>query len=100
MADLISKQALLSELEERFENHQKRSQRNVGAGFVEVHKEWAAMAMGVAESLAIVRCAPAVDAADVVRCKDCRHSDVIDTTRYCFHWERNTDDNGFCHEGV
>ena len=65
MADLISREALLSELEERFENHQKRSQRNVGAGFAEIHKEWAAMAMGVSESLAVIRIAPAVDAVEV-----------------------------------
>ena len=73
MADLISREALLSELEERFDGYKKRSQRNIGAGFVEVHKEWAAMAMGVAECLAIVRCAPTVDAVEVCRCKDCKY---------------------------
>jgi hypothetical protein len=88
MADLISREALLSELEERFDGHKNRSQRNVGAGFVEVHKEWAAMAMGVAESLAIVRCTPAVDAVEVVRCKDCKHSlwfDEFDVGCKCFY---------------
>jgi len=36
----------------------------------------------------------------VTRCQNCKHSDMIGNTRYCFQWERNTDDNGFCHEGV
>lgn len=62
MADLIDRAALLSELEERSENHKKRSRRNVGAGFVEYHKEWAAMATGIEECLAVVKNNPAVDA--------------------------------------
>ena len=65
MADLIDRQALLEYLEEIFNEHQKRCQRNIGAGFVEVHKEWAAMAMGVAECLDVVRKLPAVDAEPV-----------------------------------
>ena len=40
------------------------------------------------------------DVVPVTRCKDCKHSDLIDYTRYCFHWERNTDEDGYCHEGV
>lgn len=60
MADeLISKQAAIFKLEERFDFHRERSQRNIGSGFVEVHKEWAAMAMGVADCLDVVRKMPA-----------------------------------------
>lgn len=42
---------------------------------------------------------PTVDAVEVVRCEKCRHSDMIDTVRYCFKWERNTENDGYCHEG-
>lgn len=42
---------------------------------------------------------PAVDAEEVVRCKNCRNSDWVGDTLYCFHWERNTEENGYCHEG-
>ena len=48
----------------------------------------------------VISAIPAADVVEVVRCRDCKHSDMIDCTRYCFHWERNTDDDGFCHEGV
>lgn len=37
---------------------------------------------------------------EIVRCKNCRNSDMIGCTRYCFHWERNVDDEGYCNEGV
>lgn len=48
----------------------------------------------------IIREIPAVDAVEVVRCKNCRHADTIEHTLYCFQWERNTDEDGYCHEGV
>lgn len=37
---------------------------------------------------------------EVVRCGKCRHADYIGHTLYCFHWSRNADDDGYCHEGV
>ena len=100
MADLIDRQAALAELEERFDCHQKRSQRNIGGGFVEVHKEWAAMAMGVAECLDVVRKLPAVDAVEVVRCKDCKYSmlwrkPTDEVIGDCWIRKMNSDDEQF-----
>lgn len=46
-----------------------------------------------------VKNAPAVDAVEVVRCEKCRHSEMIDAVRYCFKWGRNTENDGYCHEG-
>lgn len=42
---------------------------------------------------------PAADVAEVVRCKDCYQSAVIDDVFYCTYWGKNTDENGYCHEG-
>lgn len=42
---------------------------------------------------------PTVDAEDVVRCKDCYQSEVIGNVLYCTYWRKNTDENGYCHEG-
>ena len=42
---------------------------------------------------------PAVDAEVVVRCKDCYQSVVIGDVLYCTYWRKNTDENGYCHEG-
>jgi hypothetical protein len=75
MSDLISRSALLAE----YDKH------HVGAP-------------GRARKL--IEDAPTIDAVPVVRCWQCIHSDMIDNTRYCFHWERNMDDDGYCHEGV
>lgn len=41
----------------------------------------------------------AADVASVVRCKDCYQSAVIDDVFYCTYWGKNTDENGYCHEG-
>ena len=43
--------------------------------------------------------ATTVDAEVVVRCKDCYQSAVIDDVFYCTYWGKNTDENGYCHEG-
>lgn len=43
--------------------------------------------------------APTVDAEVVVRCKDCYQSVVIGDVLYCTYWEKDTDENGYCHEG-
>lgn len=42
---------------------------------------------------------PAADVVEVVRCKDCYQSAVIDDVLYCTYWGKNTDENGYCHEG-
>lgn len=50
-------------------------------------------------ALPIVNAAPTVDAEVVVRCKDCYQSVVIGNVLYCTYWRKNTDENGYCHEG-
>jgi hypothetical protein len=51
------------------------------------------------EILTEIEFAPAVDAVEVVRCKDCRCCEQIGYVFFCHHWDRNTDENGYCHEG-
>lgn len=66
-----------------------------------------ALVLGSGKSLEIayallkkkVEDAPTVDAEDVVRCKDCYQSVVIGDVLYCTYWRKNTDENGYCHEG-
>lgn len=43
--------------------------------------------------------APTVDAVPVVRCKDCYQSVVIGNVLHCTYWIKDTDENGYCHEG-
>lgn len=50
-------------------------------------------------ALPIVSAAPTVDAEVVVRCKDCFQSVVIGNVLHCTYWRKNTDENGYCHEG-
>lgn len=47
----------------------------------------------------LINAIPAADVAEVVRCKDCYQSAVIDDVFYCTYWGKNTDENGYCHEG-
>lgn len=41
---------------------------------------------------------------EIVKCKNCAHSEIYDgilgTCRYCTFWEKDTDDDTFCSEGV
>lgn len=46
-----------------------------------------------------IRRAPTVDAEVVVRCKDCYQSVVIGNVLHCTYWSKDTDENGYCHEG-
>lgn len=46
-----------------------------------------------------IRHAPTVDAEVVVRCKDCYQSVVIGNVLHCTYWSKDTDENGYCHEG-
>lgn len=50
-------------------------------------------------ALPIVDAAPTVDAEVVVRCKDCYQSVVIGEVLHCTYWSKDTDENGYCHEG-
>lgn len=47
----------------------------------------------------LIEKATTVDAVEVVRCKDCRHSDYIGHTLYCYECDRNTNEDGYCSEG-
>lgn len=42
---------------------------------------------------------PAADVAPVARCKDCYQSVVIGNVLHCTYWSKDTDENGYCHEG-
>ena len=47
----------------------------------------------------VVDACPTVDSEVVVRCKDCYQSVVIGDVLYCTYWSKDTDENGYCHEG-
>ena len=49
--------------------------------------------------LGLIEKATTVDAVIVTRCKDCYQSVVIGDVLYCTYWGKNTDENGYCHEG-
>lgn len=42
---------------------------------------------------------PSDDVEQVIRCKDCYQSVVIGEVLHCTYWGKNTDENGYCHEG-
>lgn len=42
---------------------------------------------------------PSDDVEQVIRCKDCYQSVVIGEVLHCTYWRKNTDENGYCHEG-
>ena len=42
---------------------------------------------------------PAADVEEVVRCKGCYQSVVIGDVLHCTYWSKDTDENGYCHEG-
>nr|DAL36585.1 MAG TPA_asm: hypothetical protein [Caudoviricetes sp.] len=41
----------------------------------------------------------AADVEQVTRCKDCFQSVVIGEVLHCTYWNKDTDENGYCHEG-
>jgi hypothetical protein len=47
----------------------------------------------------LINAIPAADVVEVVRCKDCYQSVVIGDVLHCTYWGKNTDENGYCHEG-
>lgn len=62
------------------------------------HGNWpqlAEMVVGVED----IEDAPAADVEEVVRCKDCYQSVVIGDVLHCTYWSKDTDENGYCHEG-
>lgn len=54
---------------------------------------------GLKQALEMFDEVAAADVVEVVRCKDCYQSAVIDDVFYCTYWGKNTDENGYCHEG-
>lgn len=46
---------------------------------------------------------PTADVEEVTRCKDCRQSCYVSgmfgESLFCTYWNRDTDENGYCHEG-
>lgn len=58
------------------------------------------LAEGFTEAYHIIKYVlPTVDAVPVVRCKDCYQSVVIGNVLHCTYWRKDTDENGYCHEG-
>lgn len=47
----------------------------------------------------LINAIPAADVVEVVRCKDCYKSVVIGNVLHCTYWSKDTDENGYCHEG-
>lgn len=45
---------------------------------------------------------PAIDAVPVVRCKDCKYSDLgyIDSLCFCTEYQSMVSENGFCYQGT
>lgn len=54
---------------------------------------------GLKQALEMLDEVPVADFEPVVRCKYCYQSAVIDDVFYCTYWGKNTDENGYCHEG-
>lgn len=70
----------------------------------ELEKEWTIASpepynTDAVEVLDSIRNMPTIDAVLVVRCKDCYQSVVIGNVLHCTYWRKNTDENGYCHEG-
>jgi hypothetical protein len=42
---------------------------------------------------------PSDDVEQVIRCKDCYQSVVIGEVLHCTYWNKDTGENGYCHEG-
>lgn len=47
----------------------------------------------------LINAIPAADVEQVTRCKDCFQSVVIGEVLHCTYWNKDTDENGYCHEG-
>lgn len=45
------------------------------------------------------RLTPSLDVEDVVRCKRCYYSEQIADVLYCSYWGKNTEEDGYCHNG-
>lgn len=54
---------------------------------------------GIKNIKELINAIPAADVVEVVRCKDCYQSVVIGNVLHCTYWSKDTDENGYCHEG-
>ena len=52
-----------------------------------------------ADAMCVLDGIPAADVEQVTRCKDCYQSVVIGEVLHCTYWSKDTDENGYCHEG-
>ena len=54
---------------------------------------------GLKQALEMLDDMPVDDVEIVTRCKNCYMSVVIGEVMHCTYWNKDTDENGFCHEG-
>lgn len=93
MSDLISRKALLKELRCELRECRKDGEEFGGESIL-----WAE---GIEFAIDAVKEAPTIDAVEVVRCKDCKHTEPISGVRWCNAWGRvnGMGDDGFCNYG-
>ena len=49
------------------------------------------------EIVNLIEAVPAADVVEVVRCKECKHTDLF--YPYCTIWEAAIDEDGYCYKG-
>lgn len=91
MAEYLDKEAFKKSVEERYCKPCKAEKKD--------HNGCWCRACWVDDMLDEVECFQPADVAPVVRCKDCYQSVVIGNVLHCTYWGKDTDENGYCHEG-
>ena len=91
MAEYIKREAAIAYIREQSEECQKAFEEFGGESGI-----YADAYNDLAEDFHSI---PAADVAPVVRCKDCYQSVVIGNVLHCTYWGKDTDENGYCHEG-
>lgn len=91
MAEYIKREAAIAYIREQAEECQKAFEELGGESGI-----YADAYNDLAEDFHSI---PAADVAPVVQCKDCYQSVVIGNVLHCTYWGKNTDENGYCHEG-
>jgi hypothetical protein len=91
MGEYISRKAAIAYIREQSEECQKAFEELGGESGI-----YADAYNDLAEDFYSI---PAADVAPVVRCKDCYQSVVIGNVLHCTYWAKDTDENGYCHEG-
>lgn len=91
MAEYIEREVAISYIREQSEECQKAFEELGGESGI-----YADAYNDLAEDFHSI---PAADVAPVVRCKDCYQSVVIGNVLHCTYWSKDTDENGYCHEG-